>query len=188
MDGVGVLGVGDGQVDQHPHMGVVEAVVGHPAVTAYRHDPVGAQQPQRVRGRGLTHRRHRGQVAHTQFALELGTRLEPVRLHLLQVARRAGVDRGVPKALGSPSRDVLAALGAATAAVTDRFGAFGIVGPVTAWQVAAACSGGRLLAPGLATAPPRCRRQHQFPLTRGAGTRNPREGCCPAGPGRAFPY
>jgi hypothetical protein len=32
-------------------------------------------------------------------------------------------------------------LGAATAAVTDRFGVFGVVGPVTAWQVAAACSG-----------------------------------------------
>ncbi len=78
----------------------------------------------------------------------LAGRLEPVRLHLLQVARRAGVDRGVPKALGSPWRDVLAALGAATAAVTGRFGTFGVVGPVTAWQVAAACSGGRLLAPG----------------------------------------
>jgi hypothetical protein len=77
-----------------------------------------------------------------------GARLELVRLHLLEVARRAGVDRAVPEALGSPWRDVLAALGAATAAVTGRFGAFGVVGPVTAWQVAAACSGGRLLAPG----------------------------------------
>jgi hypothetical protein len=78
----------------------------------------------------------------------LGARLEPVRLYLLQVARRAGVDWAVPEALGSPWRDVLAALGAATAAVTGRFGAFGVVGPVTAWQVASACSGGRLLAPG----------------------------------------
>jgi len=75
-------------------------------------------------------------------------RLEATRLHLLQVARRAGVDRPVPRALGSPWRDVLAALGAATAAVTDRFGVFGVLGPVTAWQVAAAGSGGRLLAPG----------------------------------------
>jgi len=75
-------------------------------------------------------------------------RLEPVRLQLLQVARRAGVDRPVPGALGSPWRDVLAALGAATAAVTDRFGRLGVLGPVTAWQVAAACSAGRLLAPG----------------------------------------
>lgn len=78
----------------------------------------------------------------------MGTRLEPTRQFLLQVAARAGVDRPVPKALGSPWRDVLAALGAATAAVTDRFGVFGVFGPVTAWQVAAACSGGRLLAPG----------------------------------------
>lgn len=78
----------------------------------------------------------------------MGTRLEPTRQFLLQVAARAGVDRPVPKAMGSPWRDVLAALGAATAAVTDRFGVFGVLGPVTAWQVAAACSGGRLLAPG----------------------------------------
>jgi hypothetical protein len=78
----------------------------------------------------------------------MAARLEPTRLFLLQVAARAGVDRPVPTALGCPWRDVLAALGAATAAVTDRFGAFGVLGPVTAWQVAGACSGGRLLAPG----------------------------------------
>lgn len=77
----------------------------------------------------------------------MGTRLEPVRLHLLQVAALAGVDLPVPKALGSPWRDLLAALGAATAAVTGRFGPVGVLGAVTAWQVAAACSGGRLLAP-----------------------------------------
>lgn len=78
----------------------------------------------------------------------LGARLEPVRLHLLQVAHRAGVDQPVPEALGSPWRDVFAALGAATVAVTGRFGTLGVLGPVTAWQVAAACSAGRLLAPG----------------------------------------
>lgn len=78
----------------------------------------------------------------------LAARLEPVRLQLLQVAARAGVDRPVPKALGSPWRDLLAALEAAMAAVTGRFGPVGVLGPVTAWQVAAACSAGRLLAPG----------------------------------------
>ncbi|MGH3735686.1 MAG: hypothetical protein ACRDT6_08700 [Micromonosporaceae bacterium] len=78
----------------------------------------------------------------------MGTRLEATRLHLMQVARRAGVDRPVPKSMGSPWRDVLAALGAATVAVTDRFGRLGVLGPVTAWQVAVACSAGRLLAPG----------------------------------------
>jgi hypothetical protein len=78
----------------------------------------------------------------------LGARLEAVRTCLLQVARRAGVDQAVPKAQGSGWGDVLAALGAATAAVIGRFGVFGGLGPVTAWQVAAACSAGRLLAPG----------------------------------------
>jgi len=38
--------------------------------------------------------------------------------------------------------------GAATAAVAGRFGGLGVLGPVTAWQLAAACSAGRLLAPG----------------------------------------
>jgi hypothetical protein len=81
-------------------------------------------------------------------------RLEPVRMHLLQVARRAGVDWPVPKALGSPWRDLIAALGAAAAAVTGRFGPVGVLGPVTAWQVATACSAGRLLAPGWPPADP----------------------------------
>lgn len=75
-------------------------------------------------------------------------RLEPVRAVLLQVAARAGVDWAVPQAAGGPWRDLLAALAAAGAAVTGRFGQFGVLGPVTGWQVAVACSGGRLLAPG----------------------------------------
>ena len=78
----------------------------------------------------------------------MGGRLEAVRTWLLGVAHRAGVERVVPKALGSAWRDVLAALGAATAAVRGRFGVFGVLGPVNAWQVAAACSVGRLLSPG----------------------------------------
>lgn len=78
----------------------------------------------------------------------MATRLGAVRQHLLRVAGRAGVDQPVPKALGSAWLDLLAALGAATAAVTGRFGPVGVLGPVTAWQVAAACSAGRLLAPG----------------------------------------
>ena len=84
----------------------------------------------------------------------MAARCEAVRLHLVQVARRAGVDQPVPAALGSPWRDLLAALGAATAALTGRFGRFGILGPVTGWQVAAACSAGRLLAPGWPPAGP----------------------------------
>ena len=61
-------------------------------------------------------------------------------MHFTVVARLAGVDQAVPKALGSPWRDVLAAVGAATAAVTARFGTAGVIGPVTAWQVASASS------------------------------------------------
>jgi hypothetical protein len=78
----------------------------------------------------------------------MGRRLESTRLFLLQVAHRAGVDQPTPSALGCAWRDLLAALGAATVAVTGRFGGVGVLGPVTAWQVAVACSGGRLLAPG----------------------------------------
>lgn len=81
----------------------------------------------------------------------MGTRLESVRVHFMVVARLAGVDQAVPKAAGSPWRDLLAALGAARAAVTARFGAAGILGAVTAWQVAVASSGSRLLSPGWPT-------------------------------------
>lgn len=109
-----------------------------------------------------------GGAGHRRIGLKLGVpaetvrgwlrvaaaRLERTRLYLLQVAIRAGVDQPVPTALGCPWRDLLAALGAATAAVTGRFGAVGVVGSVTAWQVAAGCSGGRLLAPGWPPAGP----------------------------------
>lgn len=78
----------------------------------------------------------------------LGGRLEAVRVVLLQVAVRVGVDVAVPMGLGCRWRDLLAALGAATAVLRERFGRFGVLGVVTPWQVAAACSGGRLLAPG----------------------------------------
>jgi len=118
---------------------------------AYSVEVIGAALTARAGGRG-----------HRLIGVQLGVpaatvrgwlrvvtgRLEVTRLHLLQVARRAGVDQPVPKALGCPWRDLLAALGAATAAVTGRFGPVGVLGPVTAWQVAAACSAGRLLSPG----------------------------------------
>jgi hypothetical protein len=55
----------------------------------------------------------------------VGGRLEAVRVRLWQVAHRAGVDVAVPQALGCAWRDLLAVLGAATAAVTGRFGPFG---------------------------------------------------------------
>ena len=84
----------------------------------------------------------------------LASRLEAVRVHFTLVARRAGVDLAVPKALGSPWQDLVAAVGAATEAVTGRFGTAGVIGPMTVWQVASASSGGRLLSPGWPTGLP----------------------------------
>ena len=118
---------------------------------AYAADVIGAALLARAAGRG-----HRWiGVALTVPAATvrgwlrvMAGRLDATRVHLLQVAHRAGVDMVVPEALGCRWRDLLAALGAATAAVTGRFGPIGVLGPVTAWQVAAACSAGRLLAPG----------------------------------------
>ena len=118
---------------------------------AYSVEVIGAALTARAGGRG-----------HRLIGVQLGVpaatvrgwlrvvsgRLEATRLFLLQVARRAGVDLPVPKALGCPWCDLLAALGAAATAVTGRFGPVGVLGPVTAWQVAAACSAGRLLSPG----------------------------------------
>ena len=78
----------------------------------------------------------------------MGSRLESVRLHFMLLARLAGVDLAVPKALGSPWQDLVAAVVAATTAVTARFGTAGVIGAVTAWQVVSAASGGRLLSPG----------------------------------------
>jgi hypothetical protein len=84
----------------------------------------------------------------------MASRLEVVRVHFLLVARRAGVDLAVPKALGSPWQDVVAAVVAATGAVTERFGTAGVIGSVTAWQVLSSSSGGRLLSPGWPTGLP----------------------------------
>jgi hypothetical protein len=118
---------------------------------AYAADVIGAAVTARVSGAG--HRRV-GQLLGVAAATvrgwlrRLAGRGEPTRVFLLQVAVRAGVDVAVPTALGCPWRDLLAALGAAAAALRGRFGAVGVLGPVTAWQVAAACSGARLVAPG----------------------------------------
>ena len=122
---------------------------------AYAADVIGAALSARAAGRG--HRRIgvalQVPAGTVRGWLRVATgRLDTVRAWLLQVAHRAGVDIVVPEALGSPWRDLVAALGAATAAVTGRFGRVGVLGPVTAWQVAVACSAGRLLALGWPTA------------------------------------
>ena len=117
----------------------------------YAADVVGAAVTARAGGAG---HRPAGQRLRVPAATvrgwlrRLAARLEPVRVFLVRVAVRAGVDVAVPRALGCPWQDLLAALGAATAALSGRFGPVGVLGPVTAWQVAVACSAGRLLAPG----------------------------------------
>ena len=70
---------------------------------------------------------------------------------------------------GCPWRDLVAALGAATAAVTGRFGPVGVLGPVTAWQVAVACSAWSAPRARLARAGRRVSWQHELPLTRADG-------------------
>jgi hypothetical protein len=71
-----------------------------------------------------------------------------VRHWFVAVAVAAGVDMSIPRATGSGCGDVLAAVGAAREAIARRFGDGSVIGAVTAAEVAVACSGARLLAPG----------------------------------------
>jgi hypothetical protein len=77
-----------------------------------------------------------------------GSRLEAIRVWFLGVAVAAGVDVAIPDGTGCAWRDMVAAVATATAAIRFRFGAAGLLGAVTPERVAAAASGGRLLAPG----------------------------------------
>lgn len=122
---------------------------------AYAAEVVGSALARRAAGAG--HRSIAAQLSVPAATVRgwlrvLAARLEPVRVSLLRVAHRAAVDLRVPESWGCPWRDLLAVLQTAWKAVTDRFGTFGVLGPVTAWQVAVAVSAGRLLAPGWPTA------------------------------------
>ncbi|MCX2935020.1 helix-turn-helix domain-containing protein, partial [Mycobacterium sp. CVI_P3] len=75
-------------------------------------------------------------------------RLESMRTWFLGVAVRTGIEVMIPDGFGCPWRDVVAAVGAAAAAIGQRFGSTGLLGAVTAAQVTVAVSRGRLLAPG----------------------------------------
>lgn len=75
-------------------------------------------------------------------------RAEAVRHWFVAVAVAAGVDVSMPKATGSGCGDVMAAVGAAWAAITTRFGDRSVLGAVTPARVAVGCSGARLLSPG----------------------------------------
>jgi hypothetical protein len=77
-----------------------------------------------------------------------GQRLESMRAWFIAVAVRTGIDVVIPDGFGCGWRDVVAAVAAAAAAIGQRFGPEGLLGAVTAQQVAVAASGGRLLAPG----------------------------------------
>jgi hypothetical protein len=106
-----------------------------------------------ARARGLGHR---------PIAADLGVPAGTVRGWLRRMSGRLDAVRKVfiaaaitvlpgvaaPTGGGGSWRDVLAALGAATAALRTRFGTAGSVGTVTAERVACALSNGRLLAPG----------------------------------------
>ena len=102
---------------------------------------------------GLGHRRAGGRLGIPVSTVRGWLRVFDARLHavwawFVSVAVAAGVDVTVPDAPGSPWRGALAAVEAATAAITARFGAAGVLGAVTAARVAVASSDGRLLAPG----------------------------------------
>lgn len=80
-------------------------------------------------------------------------RAEVVRDWFVSIAVTAGVDVSIPKATGSQCGDVITAVGAATEAVTARFGDGPVIGSVTAARIAVAGSGARLLSPGWPPAP-----------------------------------
>jgi hypothetical protein len=71
-----------------------------------------------------------------------------MRAWFLTVAVTAGVDVRIPDGSGCRWKDLLASVATATAAIGFRFGALGLGGAVTPARVAAAASGGRLLAQG----------------------------------------
>lgn len=81
-------------------------------------------------------------------------RLEHVRARFTQVVIDIAAGVSVPTGAGTRWRGMLAALGAATAALRTRFGARGRLGTVTAARVAVALSNGLLLAPGWPGADP----------------------------------
>lgn len=78
----------------------------------------------------------------------VGGRLESIRSWFLQVAVRTGIDVPIPEGADCGWRELVAAIGAAAAALGQRFGPAGVLGVVTPPLVMVAVSGGRLLAPG----------------------------------------
>jgi hypothetical protein len=79
-----------------------------------------------------------------EWLRRFGSRTEAVRGWFTGVLCAVTTDPVLPSPAGSAWADAVAALVAAAAAVAGRFS----VRTVTVWQVAAAASSGRLLAPG----------------------------------------
>jgi hypothetical protein len=77
----------------------------------------------------------------------MSSRLDAARKVFTAAAIAVLPGMSAPTGGGGPWRDMLAALGAAAAALRTRFGTTGAVGTVTAARVAAALSNGRLLSP-----------------------------------------
>lgn len=112
-----------------------------------------------LRGRGRGHRQIAVQLRVPAATVRgwlrrVGGRLEAVRARFLTVAVQVGIDVGIPDEQRCPWGDVVAAVGAAAAAIRQRFGSAGLVGAVTSAQVMVAVSGGRLLSPGWSVAQP----------------------------------
>lgn len=70
MDGVGVFGVREREIEEHPDVSVVQPVVRDPATAAYRDHSMRAQQAEGVRGRGLAQPADGSQIAHAQLTVE----------------------------------------------------------------------------------------------------------------------
>lgn len=64
-----VLGVMEGDVQQQPHVRIVESVVGPTARTAHGDDAMGAQQLQGMGDRGIRLPGGSGQLAHADLAV-----------------------------------------------------------------------------------------------------------------------
>lgn len=78
-----MLGVGQRQVEKHPHVRIIQAVLHHPAPAARRRDdPVRPQPPDRMTSSRLAHASRRGQVAdaHLPARQQRYEEPEPVRI------------------------------------------------------------------------------------------------------------
>jgi hypothetical protein len=75
-------------------------------------------------------------------------RAEAVRVVFTALLVRVGVDPVVPAATRSAFADAVAAIAGASVAARSRWPVESDIGELPAWLLAAAVSGGRLLAPG----------------------------------------